>query len=256
MKKRTRKIIRFIGIIFIIAGLGIFGWEFYQSTKSKGISQDLESISKKIDDELPPQGTITLAEAFQLKHKRLNEEYLALNEDYAGWVKVDGTVINYPYVHFKNNDFYFRRGFDKKRLVHGTIFMDYRNDPNFTDKHTVLYGHAMLDGTMFRALDKYKSKDFFEQNQTIEIRTLNDVRTYRIFSAYVVDASKRGLDIPGNDQSVESLISLYKGHGRYKTSTDTSDADHVLTLVSCNYDIDNGRIIVHAVLDSVVELEP
>lgn len=257
MKNRTRKLIRIVGILLILGGIGIFGWEYFQSTKSKSLNNDLLTIDREVEDSLPPQNSLTPEEIFQIKNKRLNDEYLALNDDYKGWIKVDGTVINYPFVQVKNNDYYMRRGFDKKYLVHGTVFMDYRNDlVSMNDNHLVLYGHAMLDGTMFRALDKYKSKDFFLENQLVEMRTLQDVRQYRIFSAYVVDATKQGLDIPGNNQDIQTLISLYKSQGRYRTDTNTSDAEQILTLVSCNYDIDNGRIIVHAILESVIELKP
>lgn len=253
MKNRTRKIIRYVGFMLIVVALGFFGWDYYLTSKSKAINEELSNINQQIIDELPPQDDISEEEAMELRLNRLNQEYLSRNEDYIGWISLEGTVIDYPIVQAKDNDFYLRRSFEKERLQHGSIFMDYRNKSTFDDHQTVIYGHAMLDGLMFRALDKYKNKSFFEDHQTIEIRTLNGYRTYRIFSAYLVDATKQGLDIPANNIKIETLLTRFKNQSRYKTDTDTSEADHILTLVSCNYDIDHGRIIVHAVLEDSVE---
>lgn len=253
MKKRTRVLIRSIGFLLIIVALGFFGWDYYVTYKSKAISEELIDINQKIIDELPPQDDLSEEEILQLRLDRLNQEYLGRNEDYIGWITIDGTVINYPIVQANDNDFYLRRSFKKERLQHGSIFMDYRNESTFSDHQTVLYGHAMLDGLMFRALDKYKNKSFFDEHQTIEIRTLTGYRTYRIFAAYLVDATQQGLDIPANNIEIETLLTRFKGQSRYATNTDTSDVDHILTLVSCNYDIDDGRIIVHAVLEESIE---
>ncbi len=253
MKNNTRKIIRLIGIAFIVVALGFFGWDYYVSSKSRAMNQELSDLNKQIiDDLLPDQESLSEEEILQLRLTRLNQEYLQRNDDYIGWISIENTVIDYPMVQANDNDFYMRRGFDKQRLQHGSIFMDYRNNNDLSDVHTVIYGHAMLDGTMFRALDKYQSKDFYLEHQTIEVRTLYDYRTYRIFAAYLVDATKQGLDIPANNMDVQTLVSRFKNQSRYATDVDTNDIDHILTLVSCNYDIDNGRIIVHAVLEDVV----
>ncbi len=253
MKNRTRKIIRFVGLLLIIVALGFFGWDYYVTSKSKAINEELSNINQQIIDELPPQDDLSEEEVLELRLNALNKEYLARNEDYIGWITLNGTVIDYPIVQAKDNDFYLRRNFDKERMQHGSIFMDFRNESTFDDHQTVIYGHAMLDGLMFRALDKYKSKDFFEEHQTIEIRTLTGYRTYRVFAAYLVDATKQGLDIPANNIKIDTLLTRFKNQSRYKTDTDTSEANHILTLVSCNYDIDNGRIIVHAVLEESIE---
>src|SRR5690554_8009374 len=118
MKNRTRKIIRFVGVMLIIVALGFFGWDYYLTYKSKAISEELSNVNQQILDELPPQDDLSEEEVLQLRLNKLNQEYLTRNEDYIGWINVNGTVIDYPIVQAKDNDFYLRRNFNKERMQH------------------------------------------------------------------------------------------------------------------------------------------
>ncbi len=255
MKINKRKVIRAIGYILIVASLGFFGWEYYLTQQSKAANSELNDLNTQIiENMIPIEDQLSDKEKLAISIKRINEEFFGINEDYVGWIEIKGTNINYPIVLGNDNDYYLRHNFRRRKIKHGAIFMDYRNKPDYSDHHTVIYGHSMRDGTMFRVLDKYKNQSFISGHETISIRTLTGYRTYQIFSAYLVDATKTGLEIPANNRDVQSLISYYKSQSRYRINTDTSEADHVLTLVSCNYDVDNGRIIVHAVLVDVHEI--
>jgi sortase B len=250
MKEKTRKIIRFTGYVFIVVALGLFGYNYYQTLQNKSISAKISSLNQDIinQDEVV-NNSLSESEKLKISMDRINGDFKAVNTDYVGWITVANTTIDYPIVQGDDNDYYLRRNIYRESSRHGTVFMDYRNDKDYTDHHTVIYGHSMRDGTMFRPFDNYKNESFFLENPTISIRTLNGYRTYRIFSVYLVDATKRGLEIPANFKPVDELIDYYTSESRYDTKTDTSTADHILTFVSCNYDIANGRIIVHAVLE-------
>ena len=256
MKQNKRKIIRIIGYLLIVTSLGFFGWDYYLTQQSKAANNELNNINAQIiENTVPIDDQLSDQEKLAISIRRINEEFFAINEDYIGWIEIEGTNINYPMVLGNNNEYYLRHNFRRRNIRHGAIFMDYRNKPDYSDNHTVIYGHSMRDGTMFRALDKYKNQSFIDGHEYISIRTLKGYRTYRIFSVYLVDATRTGLEIPANNRDVQSLISFYKSQSRYRIDTDTSDADHILSLVSCNYDIDNGRIILHAVLVDVNEIE-
>jgi sortase B len=64
-----------------------------------------------------------------------------INPDVVGWLAVEGTEIDYPVVQGKDNDFYLRHLFTGERNKLGSIFMNYRNHSNFSDKNTIIYGH-------------------------------------------------------------------------------------------------------------------
>jgi sortase B len=84
-----------------------------------------------------------------------------------------------------DNEFYLAYGFDREPNVAGAIFMDSRNIGDGSDRHTLLYGHRMRDGSMFRDLDKYGEAAFFDANREFELQTLHGTFRYRVFSAYV-----------------------------------------------------------------------
>lgn len=254
MKEKTRKIIRFIGYVLISVALGLFGWNYFLTQQNKSVTAKISSLNQDIIEQVAVEyPDLSEEEKLEISIKRINGDFRAINKDYIGWITVANTTIDHPIVHGKDNEFYLRNNFYGEKSRHGTVFMDYRNNNDYTDHHTVIYGHSMRDGTMFRPFDNYKNESFFKENPTISIRTLKGYRTYRIFSVYLVDAKKRGLEIPANFKAVDELIEYYTSESRYKTKTDTSTADHILSFVSCNYDIANGRIIVHAILEDINE---
>jgi sortase B len=254
MKEKTRKIIRFTGYILIVVALGLFGWNFFQTQQNKSIAAEIASLNQEIIDQEDQQNKqLSDSQKLKISMDRINEDFQAVNSDYVGWITVANTTIDHPIVYGEDNEFYLRHNIYGEKSRHGTVFMDYRNNKDYKDHHTVIYGHSMRDGTMFRPFDNYKNESFFLENPTISIRTLKGFRTYRIFSVYLVDAKKRGLEIPANFKPVEQLVEYYTSESRYVTNTDTSQADHIVSFVSCNYDIANGRIIVHAVLEDSEE---
>ena len=81
----------------------------------------------------------------------------AVNPDVVAWIKIPGTVVDYPVVQTKDNQYYLKRGFDGKKNSCGTIFMNTYNRTDFSDYNTVLYGHNMKNGSMFAVINKYNS---------------------------------------------------------------------------------------------------
>ena len=76
------------------------------------------------------------------------ESLQAINKDVVGWIFIEDTVVNYPVLHSKkNNDEYLYTTYDGKQNNSGSIFADYRNNADFTDDNTVLYGHNMKNKT-------------------------------------------------------------------------------------------------------------
>ena len=87
-----------------------------------------------------------------LKIKRLNYyskirvvkyDILKKNSDTVGWIKVDGTKVNYPVVQAEDNDYYLSHAFNKRSNAGGWIFADYRVDFKNFGKNTIIYGHNM-----------------------------------------------------------------------------------------------------------------
>ena len=248
-------IIRSIGILLIVIAAGLYGYEYYLTfVNQQNLNEVIELMDVRDDirDRLIEDNPdLDFEEIERLSLAQLHQQFTAINSDYVGWIVINGTKVNYPFVLGDDNSYYLTRNFQKRSLKHGAIFMDYRNQADFSDRHIVLYGHAMRDQSMFGSIDLYKNRSYYNNHSQIEIRLKNETRIYKIFSAYQVDASITRLNVPANNRSMSSLIELFEARSIYDTNTDFSNKDHILTLVSCTDDVNNGRIIIHAVLQSV-----
>lgn len=112
------------------------------------------------------------------------------NPDTVAWIKVPGTVIDYPVMRSgadREENFYLDHNSEGKSHVAGAIYMQKLNDARFSDPNTVLYGHDMRNGSMFAWLHRYKKKDFFDEHRTITVYTPGHILTYEIYSAFVYD---------------------------------------------------------------------
>ena len=99
---------------------------------------------------------------------------LAANPDTVGWVYIPNTPISYPIVRGADNDYYLSHDFDGAEgwlTENGCVFMDYRNDPEWKDPSTFVYGHHLNDGSMFAALGEIHDQARFEECRTVFLLT-------------------------------------------------------------------------------------
>lgn len=115
-----------------------------------------------------------------------SEGLLMENEDYIGWIYVPRTDISYPVVKSRDNKDYLHTNFQKRYSFPGTIFMDYRCEYGLLNKHTILYGHNMKNGTMFAQIRKYKDTDYAKEHPVFWFIAPEKTCLYRVFSAAVV----------------------------------------------------------------------
>jgi len=118
----------------------------------------------------------------------LREQYD--NEDIVAWVSVPNTNVDYAVAQSAEDeaeDFYLHRNLDKEYEFAGTVYIQKLNNKDFTDPHTVLYGHAMLNGTMFKTLHYFQDKEFFDANPEFTVYIPEHILTYKIFAAYQYD---------------------------------------------------------------------
>lgn len=235
-----RKIVRVIAILLILTSVGILGYDYWEFSQFKEQKEELVEISNTF---VPP---VTNPDEAIDYYAQFNQQFLDINKDYTGWISIGDTEIDYPMVRGNNNSYYLYHNFYKERSKYGAIFMDYRNAKDFSDKHVMVYGHAMKNTAMFGFLEKFKKPSYLTGREVIEIRTLQGIRQYEIFSVYVAEARVKGMTVPANKENLADMVKLYKGRSIYKIDTDVSDVTQILTLVSCDYTIEDGRIIIHA----------
>ena len=114
----------------------------------------------------------------------------AENPDTVAWIKVTGTVIDYPVMQSTGDrpeNFYLNHASDGTKHRAGSIYIQKMNAADFSDPNTLIYGHNMASGKMFAMLHHFKKQDFFEENRKIIIYTPGHILTYEIYSAFVYD---------------------------------------------------------------------
>ena len=119
------------------------------------------------------------------------------NKDIVGWIQVNGTNINYPFVQTKDNDYYLNHSFNKDYNQAGWVFLDYRNNVNSFDKNTIIYAHSRLDKTMFGSLKNLLKSNWYENknNHIIKLSTKNQNTLWQVFSVYHVPTTSDYLKI-------------------------------------------------------------
>lgn len=172
---------------------------------------------------------------------------LEKNEDIVGWVKIDGTAIDYPVAQAANNEYYLDNDIFKESNIAGSIFMDFRNSIEEDESNTILYGHNMKNGSMFGDLLWFESKWNFENHSIIQFDTLYGTQTYEIFSAYVTDTQFDYIKTDfSSKEEYKQFLNVVKEKSLHKSDVDLTENDTIITLSTCSYAFENARFVVHA----------
>ena len=116
---------------------------------------------------------------------------IAENSDVKGWIYIEDTEISYPILQGPNNQYYLYRAYNKQYLGAGSIFLESLNSPDFTDSHTIIFGHNMHNGSMFGQLDKFFDEEYRNDHSHVYIKLPDGTwNVYEIFAMYTAGIQK------------------------------------------------------------------
>ncbi len=177
---------------------------------------------------------------------------LAINADTIGWIRFDPepAQINYPIVQGLDNDYYLHHTFSANENTLGAIFLNCTNAADFTDRNSIVYGHRMRDGSMFRHLEDYEDASFWEENPYFYIYTVGGRELkYEVYSAGVVkDTSDTYLTEFDSDEAFQSFLDYTKSVSNYDTGVVPTVTDKIVTLSTCTSASNEDRFVVRGVL--------
>ncbi|MBP3325865.1 MAG: class B sortase [Coprococcus sp.] len=174
-----------------------------------------------------------------------------INPDIYAWIYIPGTEVDYPVLQNDDDSFYLTHDSNGDYSVDGAIYTEKINSKKFDDFNTVLYGHNMKNGSMFRSLHSYEEPEFLDNHRYVYIYTPESIIVYRVFAVYRYDDRHilNSYDF-SNDEIKKSYIEyIYNMKSLYATvkNDETVDVDsHILTLSTCCGDEDE-RLLVQAV---------
>lgn len=245
-KKRKRKKL-FYNVILVIAvavflfsacKIGMIFYKYYLQDNEK--SQLTKKANVKEDPEKEP---------FTIDWKALKE----VNEDIIAWVLIPDTNISYPVVQGRDNTYYLTHTAEKKELYSGAIFLDASATPNFLDRHTIMYGHNVLYGTMFAEIEKFKDEAFFKDHPYVYIFTPDKNYRCLVLSMYTTqDASQTYVTQFATDEDFQQYISRIESASDFQSEHHASVQDRILTLSTCSYEKDGEPSDLRYVLQTKI----
>ena len=179
-------------------------------------------------------------------------ELLAKNPDTVGWIKVEGTKVNYPVVQTDDNDYYLSHAFNGSSNAGGWIFADYRVNFNDFGKNTIIYGHNMNNKTMFGSIPSMLYNNYLNNssNYYIKLSTPTSNSVWKVFSIYTIEPEVYYLKTNFKTESYENFINTIKNRSIYNFGINVTTNDKILTLSTCD-NTGTKRVAVHAKMISI-----
>ena len=194
-RKRRRR----IPIVLIVALILCLGMVIFCGSQLAGIfleykegTDEYDDLRKYVEEELPEvaYGEREDADIGEEGERRLRIDLEALrseNKDVVGWIEIPDTEISYPLMQGDDDAYYLKHTFSGNTNSAGSIFIEALNSPDFTDLHTIIYGHNMKNGSMFADLHKYEDRAFFDANPYVYVYMPEKTLKYHIFAATPFD---------------------------------------------------------------------
>ena len=235
-------IIFFIAFIFLIkSGINLINY-FIDTNKTNDEIKEIEDVVN-IEETKDNENTEIIEQKEEIpkenpywdyiKMNLINvnfDELLKINNETKGWIQVNGTNINYPFVQTNNNDYYLTHSFNKSYNQAGWVFMDYRNNTTDYDKNTILYAHGMNNKTMFGSLRNILSSSWYDNtdNHIIKLSTPTENTLWQVFSVYHIETTNDYIQTRfTSDEEYQNFLNKLKNRSAVEFDTSINANDKI-----------------------------
>lgn len=126
--------------------------------------------------------------------------------------------------------------------------MDFRNEKNFQDPLTVLYGHHIRGGRMFSSLEEYRSQEYYEEHPILYLYTPEDLYVIRLFAAVVTDGARESFVLDMDEREREKWLEDLKKRSDFRGDWNPDADGRFIALCTCTYVYDDARYVVYGEL--------
>ena len=255
--KKVQIFILILAILVLIGSSGYLGKYFIERHIS---AKNMEDVKNMILPEanVTPNPATESDPAPETTSNGILEKYSKLyetNPDFAGWISIPGTTIDYPVMYkAADNETYLHANFNGEYDAAGTPFIDGYCTMNPPCDNLIIYGHNMNDKSMFQPLLNYKDREFYESHKTIQFDTRYETGTYEVIAVNitrVLGKNESGFRYYQNTNFFNEedfntyMDNLFAG-SLYERDPSITYGDQFITLSTCEYTYENGRLIVVA----------
>ena len=215
-------------IICLVGIMLISGWRVFTILKGYYADRSVyDSISEQAGDDID----------FDARRK--------INPDVIGWLRYEGTIIDYPVVQGENNEMYLSMLFDRTWGGCGTLFADCITEAPFRQFNTIVYGHHMKDGTMFACLKELRDPEYCKKHSRLELIT-PEGKFDLVIWAFLNEPSDSTIYTTNFklEEDKQAYLNLIQGLASYITTANVTTEDRLVMLSTCAYEFEEARYIV------------
>ena len=245
--------------IFLFSGMML--WQDYRDQEAS--AEVFDNVANLIVEETQPAtepctevaGTQPAEPTEPAAEMTAYEKYAAVyaqNNDFVGWLCIEGTNINYPVMQTPEEpNYYLKRAFDHSYSDYGVPYVQENCALGISD-NIVIYGHNMSNGSMFADLCRYEKKSFWQEHPIIHFDTLSGYGEYEIVTVFkTVAYSQEGFKYyhfvdAENEADFDAFLAQCRELELYDTGVDAEYGDQLITLSTCEYSRKNGRMVIVA----------
>ncbi len=238
-------ILLLVGVALLAVAVGMWGAQQWRYHEQDVVNKKLAAYATVRDNEL----NSPVSESPEVDWAGLK----AINDDVVGWLQIPGTTINYPVYQGNDNEHYLRHAATGEWTLGGQLFIDCDNTaPGMVDPVTMIYGHHLLDGSMFEQIAALDEQERFDEIKTVWYVTESqayELEPLMVYYVHETDETARAFTFESDEKYKEFLKARLA-----ESVTKRQDAEqiiagttHVLSLVTCNYYAEyenHGRTIV------------
>lgn len=254
IKESKRKIM--VALLSVVA-LACIGYLIFYYTMYAKNDAEYSDLSELIDD------TVTSKEySVNIVHEdktippvlKKYEKLYQKNKKLVGWLKIEGTNIDYPVMQTVNNEYYLDHNYNQEYDKNGSIFMDKDCDAAHPNDNMIIYGHHMKSGKMFGNLNLYSKEEYYKEHPSIMFDTIYEEGTYDIMYVFrsriyseeeIVFKYYKFIDATSEDEFNSNMDEM-AAISLYDTGVTAHYGDKLITLSTCDYNEANGRFVVVA----------
>jgi len=212
----------------------------------------INAATKESNDDTTPMTTgiqgedeVVVPETYSLSDIDF-EALWAINKDVVAWIKLPGTIIDYPVAKGETNDTYLRTLLNGEHHRFGTLFIDCDNTSDFSDFNTIIYGHNIKAGDMFHIVEFYKDQEYYDEHPYFVLYLPDGLYKLEPYAArYVSDEYFMPQRCYGDVEKYKDFINACINNSLIQTNTDMNENFKTVSLFTCRSNVSDERFLLH-----------